>query len=58
MNKPVLTIVVPCYNEEEVLLETSSQLSGVLQELIHDTLISNESRIFLSMMAVETVHGN
>ncbi len=45
MNKPVLTIVVPCYNEEEVLLETSSQLSGVLQELIHDVLISNESRI-------------
>ena len=45
MNKPVLTIVVPCYNEEEVLLETASQLSGVLQELIHDVLISNESRI-------------
>ena len=30
MNKPVLTIVVPCYNEEEVLLETASQLSAVL----------------------------
>ena len=34
MNKPVLTIVVPCYNEEEVLLETSSQLSEVLSDLI------------------------
>lgn len=45
MNKPVLTIVVPCYNEEEVLLETSSQLSRVIQDLIHDALISNESRI-------------
>ncbi len=45
MNKPVLTIVVPCYNEEEVLLETASQLSEVLQDLIHDVLISNESRI-------------
>lgn len=45
MNKPVLTIVVPCYNEEEVLLETSSQLSGVIQDLIHDALISNESKI-------------
>ena len=45
MNKPVLTIVVPCYNEEEVLLETASQLSEVLQDLTHDVLISNESRI-------------
>ena len=45
MNKPVLTIVVPCYNEEEVLLETSSQLSGVLSDLIRDLLISKESKI-------------
>ena len=26
MNKPVLYIVVPCYNEEEVLPETSKRL--------------------------------
>lgn len=45
MNKPVLTIVVPCYNEEEVLLKTASQLSGVIQELIHDELVANKSRI-------------
>lgn len=45
MNKPVLTIVVPCYNEEEVLLETTSQLSGVLSDLIRDLLISKESKI-------------
>lgn len=45
MNKPVLTIVVPCYNEEEVLVETASQLSGVIRDLIHHALISNESRI-------------
>ncbi len=30
MNKPILTIVVPCFNEEEVLKETSAQLSSVL----------------------------
>jgi glycosyltransferase involved in cell wall biosynthesis len=45
MNKPVLTIVVPCYNEEEVLLEAASQLSGVLSDLIHDFLISKDSKI-------------
>jgi hypothetical protein len=26
---PILTIVVPCYNEEEVLPETAKQLSAV-----------------------------
>ena len=45
MNKPLLTIVVPCYNEEEVLLETVSQLSGVLRDLIQNSLISIDSRI-------------
>ena len=45
MNKPVLTIVVPCYNEEEVLLETASQLSEVLRDIMHDLLISRESKI-------------
>ena len=29
MNKPILTIVVPCFNEEEALKETSAQLSSV-----------------------------
>lgn len=45
MNKPLLTIVVPCYNEEEVLLETASQLSGVLRDLIQNSLIDIDSRI-------------
>ncbi|MFB6468131.1 glycosyltransferase family 2 protein [Cytobacillus sp. Hz8] len=45
MNKPVLTIVVPCFNEEEVLPVTASQLSGVFQELMYDGLISFESTI-------------
>ncbi|MCM3570323.1 glycosyltransferase family 2 protein [Neobacillus mesonae] len=45
MNRPILTIVVPCYNEEEVLSETSKQLSGVLKNLIDDFLISTESKI-------------
>jgi len=40
-----LTIVVPCYNEEEVLKETINQLTNVLEELIKDDLITNESSI-------------
>lgn len=44
MNK--LFIVVPCYNEEEVLNETVRQLSGVLSELIVKKKISDESKLY------------
>ncbi|MFB7142405.1 glycosyltransferase family 2 protein [Gottfriedia sp. NPDC056225] len=45
MKRPLLTIVVPCYNEEEVFKETSNQLSLVLEDLIDDHLISDDSKI-------------
>lgn len=45
MKGPILTIVVPCYNEEEVLPETARQLSEVLTNLIDDYLIGRESKI-------------
>jgi glycosyltransferase involved in cell wall biosynthesis len=45
MNKPVLTIVVPCFNEEEVFTDTSFQLSTLMTNLITNALISNESKI-------------
>ncbi|MFE5320231.1 glycosyltransferase family 2 protein [Paenibacillus sp. NPDC056579] len=45
MENPVLTIVVPCYNEEEVLPETETRLSRVLSELIQDRLVSSASTI-------------
>jgi glycosyltransferase involved in cell wall biosynthesis len=45
MNKPVLTIVVPCFNEEEVIKDAFSQLSAVIQELMFDALISRDSKI-------------
>ncbi|MFE8699423.1 glycosyltransferase family 2 protein [Cytobacillus sp. FJAT-54145] len=45
MNQPILTIVVPCYNEEEVLTYTFSQLSGLLKEMINDKIVSNRSKI-------------
>ncbi len=47
MEKPVLTIVLPCYNEEEVLPETVLRLSGVLTELMQDSLISDDSALLL-----------
>jgi polyisoprenyl-phosphate glycosyltransferase len=40
---PALTIVVPCYNEQEVLPETVYQLSGVMRCLIQDKLVSESS---------------
>ncbi|MBA9043261.1 glycosyltransferase involved in cell wall biosynthesis, partial [Bacillus aryabhattai] len=37
---PLVTIVVPCYNEQEVLKDTITQLSSVLDELRKEELIS------------------
>ncbi|PFO07175.1 glycosyltransferase [Bacillus sp. AFS076308] len=45
MIEPVLTIVVPCYNEEAVLPDTIEQLEGQLKELIDDELVSKQSKI-------------
>ena len=45
MNIPVLTIVVPCYNEEEVLHETTKQLSEIISQLIKENLITDKSKI-------------
>ncbi len=42
---PVLYIVVPCYNEEEVLPETAKQLSLKINSLIDRNLVSQNSRI-------------
>jgi glycosyltransferase involved in cell wall biosynthesis len=40
-----LTIIVPCYNEEEVLPETSSELLDILQMLKASEKISDNSKI-------------
>lgn len=42
---PVLYIVVPCYNEEEVLDYTNAALTRLLSELITKNVISDDSRI-------------
>ncbi|KAA0547443.1 glycosyltransferase family 2 protein [Bacillus sp. BGMRC 2118] len=45
MNQPIVTIVVPCYNEEEVLADTMSQLTQFLEENIQEGLIATTSSI-------------
>ena len=42
-----LYIVIPCYNEQEVLPETSKRISEKLRELIDGGKISENSRIVL-----------
>ena len=44
MNK-TLTIVVPCYDEQEVLPETVKELSNILRGLIKENKISSQSKI-------------
>lgn len=46
MNSPeILYMVVPCYNEQEVLRETAQQLKAKYTSLISEGLISHDSRI-------------
>ena len=45
MDKNYLTIVVPCYNEEEVLPETVKELGEILNKLIQENLINQDSKI-------------
>jgi glycosyltransferase involved in cell wall biosynthesis len=41
-----LSIVIPCYNEEEVLSETVKQMSVLVDEMIEENLITNNSSIW------------
>src|SRR5699024_86352 len=45
MESDILTVVVPCYNEQEVLPETVKELGGILKELIKKNKISSKSKI-------------
>lgn len=44
-NSVKLYVVVPCYNEEEVLPETSKQMLELFGRMKDDGLISSQSRI-------------
>jgi glycosyltransferase involved in cell wall biosynthesis len=41
-----LSIVIPCYNEEEVLPQTAETLSAMLRDMIENNLISADSHIY------------
>jgi glycosyltransferase involved in cell wall biosynthesis len=41
-----LSIVIPCYNEEEVLSETVTQMSKLVDEMIEENLVANKSSIW------------
>lgn len=43
--QPILYLVVPCYNEEEVLAETTNQLKRKYEKLIEDKKISTKSKV-------------
>lgn len=61
----ILYLVVPCYNEEEVLPETSKQLRTKMQSLMEKGKISSESRIVFvndgskdrTWQIIEELHG-
>ena len=42
---PILYVVVPCYNEEEVLEETTKQLTKKMTSLIEEDIISKKSKV-------------
>lgn len=45
MNVKTIWLVIPCYNEQEVLPETSKQLQSIMYELMEKGKISSKSRI-------------
>ena len=45
MKRPILYIVIPCYNEEEVLPITAPQFLGKIKDLAAQGLISEDSRV-------------
>ena len=45
IKSPILYIVVPCYNEEEVLEETTKRLKNKLEVLIKNKKVSEDSRV-------------
>ena len=43
--KKIIWLVIPCYNEQEVLPETSRQLEEIMRGLIKKDKISDKSKI-------------
>ena len=53
-----LGIVVPCYNEEEVLKISSEALRKVLDDLVANRKLRKTALYFLSMTEVRIEPGN
>lgn len=45
LNKPILYIVIPCYNEQEVLPITYQLFTSKIEELIKEKIIKNNSKV-------------
>ncbi|KAF0996410.1 glycosyltransferase family 2 protein [Geobacillus sp. TFV-3] len=45
VDKPLLAIVVPCYNEEDVLPETARRLTALLEQLLEEGAVAIGSHI-------------
>lgn len=45
MKEIILYIVVPCFNEEECLVDTNNKLLSLLKSMIKDGSISDNSRV-------------
>lgn len=43
MKKPIIGVILPCYNEELVLKETSNRINKVLTDLVDKDIISQDS---------------
>ena len=46
MHLPVLSVVIPCFNEEECIKSTSNRLIEILKQMEDKAVISDESFIF------------
>ena len=44
-NNKILYVVIPCYNEEEVIMETTNQLEKKINNLIEDNKINKNSKV-------------
>ena len=51
-SKPILYIVIPCYNEEKVLPETEPLFLQTLRGMISEGKIAEESRVRILYMAL------
>ena len=45
-SQPILSFVVPCYNEQAVLPHTLRELLGMLRGLVSEGMISESSYLF------------